>query len=759
MIPPAMPPWTPSSQPSLHRPQRSTTEGTGTLQNKFAMYDDGEEEESLSSHHHYQPSPLVAVPSPYSPPPSSLFSDEDFPEPSTARKAVRQSRSSSSKSKQYHHLGTNGSGNRRVSLQDLSLNNLNQQHQNPLLLQQHQQRLFTTRENDDQNDDEEYTNEDQEENDSQRGPRHNNPHHQQKNKNWLPSIHQSIHRDLEDSHTKMQLLQQENKALSVECDRFQDEIVQWRQRAHENAVAQQETLQQHVARLQQDMERQTEALQEEAAAELRAAVAAEKQKNQEASRLELQRIHQMTLEAEKKFQASEAACKHELQSRDVAIVELQTKLVEQQAQSPKAKAAFAQKVAQMDAQIQSLREECQSHGLQKDRLQAMLREANQRNAKQLETVQAALEEATNANQTLKDGRAVQALEWAEKESKWKEQSDRLEKQRDQSHTGRELEWNTKESQWLEQETKMQSEMQGLQAELEKVGKANHEERNCLQAALADATERENKWLAEKEVLQKDLENKGFDEQKEIDRLQEALGTVRQENDDMQSKLQQKIAELVSSDQTLAELRAEKLTLIRKTHRSNKSSQSLTPGVGNGRTTNSEAEDREAEIHQLRSDLQNAQNDCDVLRSEKSELVTLLQSPMASRTNDAGVAPSPAVFHFNDVATAGATKDGLINDRLGRIRDAAERAAIAKESRREFSRIKAEHDAEIKRLMARHDQDLRDVLDETKSEVSARARETRRRLQAEYDTKLAHLERKYQAELARVRLISGGMTGV
>jgi len=95
----------------------------------------------------------------------------------------------------------------------------------------------------------------------------------------------------------------------------------------------------------------------------------------------------------------------------------------------------------------------------------------------------------------------------------------------------------------------------------------------------------------------------------------------------------------------------------------------------------------------------------------------------------------------------------IADRLGRIRDAAERAALLQEYRREVSRLKADHEAEILSLETEHDESLQKVVAKAKNEVNSKTKEYKHRLSASYESKLAALEKKHREELERVSDIS------
>jgi hypothetical protein len=234
-----------------------------------------------------------------------------------------------------------------------------------------------------------------------------------------------------------------------------------------------------------------------------------------------------------------------------------------------------------------------------------------------------------------------------------------------------------------------------------------EEHKNLQNALADATERENKWLVEKDALQAEI------------------GRLRQVN---------------KSAATLASAREKQQTNLQQ------------------------------EVERVRLELNESKQTCQTLRSKLQEArakargsnVSVASAAAAATTTVVPPPPQPNVFTFDTTGsgsggapTAVDTDDhkhGVwIFDRLGRIRDAVDRTTLVQEYRKEFTRMKLEHDAEVKSLTAQHEQDLRDVEDETKSKVTARVRDLRRRLQSDFDAKVSTLERQYQAEIARVRM--------
>jgi hypothetical protein len=88
----------------------------------------------------------------------------------------------------------------------------------------------------------------------------------------------------------------------------------------------------------------------------------------------------------------------------------------------------------------------------------------------------------------------------------------------------------------------------------------------------------------------------------------------------------------------------------------------------------------------------------------------------------------------------------VTERLVRIRDAAERAALLQDSRREIDRLKAQHETEKESLKASHSESLKKVLHNAKSELSSKNKEYKRRLQSQYDAKVQMLESKHMKDL-------------
>jgi hypothetical protein len=128
----------------------------------------------------------------------------------------------------------------------------------------------------------------------------------------------------------------------------------------------------------------------------------------------------------------------------------------------------------------------------------------------------------------------------------------------------------------------------------------------------------------------------------------------------------------------------------------------------------------------------------------------------SSTQTEGVVEAPAPPSASVSVVSVGENDGTMTDRLGRIRDAADRAALMQEYRRELSRIKADYQAEILKVEQTYNENLQRVIKEARAEVTAQTKEYKRQIKSEWDSKVASLDRKHQQEIKRVRWIPSWM---
>jgi hypothetical protein len=96
-----------------------------------------------------------------------------------------------------------------------------------------------------------------------------------------------------------------------------------------------------------------------------------------------------------------------------------------------------------------------------------------------------------------------------------------------------------------------------------------------------------------------------------------------------------------------------------------------------------------------------------------------------------------------------SRDDAIVDRLSRIRDAADRAALVKDHHREIARLKAQQESKINELIRRNEEKLKKCVDTTKLLLSAKHRETLEGLQLEFERSMIAMEKRHREEIVRV----------
>jgi chromosome segregation ATPase len=640
-----LPPWTPNPkhhlfQQQTHYIQNENIENVSDLRkasddDMTGMIDD----ESLPS--------IPDVPSPYSPPPASLFSGEEFPS-----KSHRKPRPFDD----YNHR-----------LVPQSQNVFNSSIPSDEEYQSHQ------------------------------------PHsHRQQ---LLPTI-LYLKKDLEESHASMHLLQQENKALAAECDRFQREMEHWNDQ-HAITLAEKD---EQIAELKKQLHSAHHNSKDTMDA-LRTSYSNCKD--------ELEKISKQ-LEASVASNTHLESCNEQLKN-DAATKETEIKNLRStiKDQSLAASTKLKETTAAYDTKLQLLQDECKSLTMETDRLKAMNVEALHLGSKnlakseesfrtELSTVQAALKKTQKEMEDLRADAASLKLEANEKAEEIKRFTQQL-------------------NDALAKDAQQASEIKGLRD------------------SLLGSTEREQQLQTENESVRNDMAQKVKERNDEINQLQHALQKAEADEKALKTSAAQMAEALRESYTKYGALRSEKEILEKEVS-------SLRSQIGAASSSSSSLEINQelgAEIERLKVSLSKAVTKCNDLRAERSVLTKKLSQYSKNIENVPSSdekKKSPEVFKFED---AGSDNDDLVPNRLERIRDAAERAAFAKEQRREIQRLKTEHDKEMKRLTARHEQDLKDVFEEAKAEVTARSREIRRHLQGEYENKIANLERRYQSDLSRV----------
>lgn len=124
--------------------------------------------------------------------------------------------------------------------------------------------------------------------------------------------------------------------------------------------------------------------------------------------------------------------------------------------------------------------------------------------------------------------------------------------------------------------------------------------------------------------------------------------------------------------------------------------------------------------------------------------------VACQTDDV---QQPKLFPTEETATQTDPMNfsSTLEERLGRIRDAAERAALVQEHQAALQQMQARHDAELERLEKQHEAALAQMVQQAKQHVQEQVTEHQQKIEQQHVTKLAALETQHQAELFRVRI--------
>ena len=94
----------------------------------------------------------------------------------------------------------------------------------------------------------------------------------------------------------------------------------------------------------------------------------------------------------------------------------------------------------------------------------------------------------------------------------------------------------------------------------------------------------------------------------------------------------------------------------------------------------------------------------------------------------------------------------LDERLARIRDAAERAALVQEHQAALQQMQATHETELERLEKQHEAALAQMVLQARQHVQEQVAEHQHKVVQQHATKLAAMEAQHQAELFRVRMI-------
>ena len=358
--------------------------------------------------------------------------------------------------------------------------------------------------------------------------------------------------------------------------------------------------------------------------------------------------------------------------------------------------------------------------------------------------------------------------WKEQESKLEESLDRF---RDQNHnltlekeelaTQLETLDQTKQDLELAEQEKahLEADLQALSKEKEQVSISLNQAQRELEAQA--------KHLKELETQVKTESNERCKTQEKLDALKleiEALNIqLKKLSEDSAARLQQAKEDAVAKEQCLKQENSSYQLELDRLKAMLKEAEKRQTSEASEATT--KVADLQKEMERLEAALQDLQTKNSGLLAEKvalrRKLVQQLRSrtdvgcqtdpePKTTATSEAGIQTDAPVEATTIPYHTSVASGNSITDRLGRIRDAAERAQMEHKFRRELSRLKSEHEAELKQLQARHDGNLKKTVHDIKTEANTRSKDYRRRIQEEYESKILDLQQTHEAEMTKVR---------
>ncbi|EEC46801.1 predicted protein [Phaeodactylum tricornutum CCAP 1055/1] len=667
-----------SPEPSPHGPPQpqpipicDSTPKTVDQRQQFVYQDTSEEEESLPS--------LPEAPSPYSPPPNSLFSGESWQRSSKGhrrrRPPLHEVRLTSERANGGQAGGKNDDDEAVVATNQTFASEPSLGHRIHRLLRQEGTPV------------------------SFRDPfppqsAISIPPISADRSHLLPAV-LALKRDLQTSHQSLYLLQQENKALSSECDRFSSQYDVWQEnfnRQLDLSRQQQEGLEQEVEHLKQ----QNHLLVEERKA---AAINA----NENIERLKREKAE--ALEETESVRTSLQDAIHLLESEKEQLE------IEKTSTDSKWKKDLKR--------LESERTEAET--------------CLQQRIETLEKEKALV--ASRLQEKMDDLIAEKVM----LESQRKEQVGQLEK--DQKLLKAELAEQIKVL-----ATDATSVETGLRHEVQHLEKA-------LETAMTEKTIQELKFeslVADNLSYEQQLAEK----KEENDSLSKTLAQLRRSADSGgDRKVEQLQTELLDAK---ARVKSATIQGARKTQQAKEGGEkkshllqgqvnSLRLEVDQLKAVAKESERRhrkqmaetERKTDDLQQEVKNLKRDLD----ESTERANQLMGNKAACCYDQD--------EIECSSAAGASHS--ISERLLRIRDVAERARIDQNFRRELTRIRAQHEGELKSVKDSHEQTLKDIVHGAKVDVTTKAKDYKRRLQSEYEVEIEDMRRKHDAQVTQVKV--------
>lgn len=271
----------------------------------------------------------------------------------------------------------------------------------------------------------------------------------------------------------------------------------------------------------------------------------------------------------------------------------------------------------------------------------------------------------------------------------------------------------------------QAELSALSKQLE----ASRDEKINLEEAMQAADKESRRAVQDLETKEKEFKLGRESDHLEISRLRSTLNEAKKLNENSPAEIM--IAEPGPSTEEPNELQKEKIEEFEKVnHQLAKDLAHLKLALDQ---SNAEKKTQLGEIRRLESALEEARK----ISSRQNLDVTFANGP-------SGAVVTPGCLKAHDESIA---------DRLVRIRDAAERAALVKEHQREIARLKAQHQKACQALVTQHEQRLEDAVNEAKSTLNDKNDIAVESLKSDLEIRLATIEKRHREEVKRVRWAS------
>jgi hypothetical protein len=306
---------------------------------------------------------------------------------------------------------------------------------------------------------------------------------------------------------------------------------------------------------------------------------------------------------------------------------------------------------------------------------------------------------------------------------------------------------------MAEKTTLQENHVRMRQETSSLAKANSELQQKISSLLEQGVQAvQSREQAEQEMKARQEEKEAH--QRELKRLQHALEDTKQEYKDVQESLQEEKQALETALRTTEEklqqvnesTRQEIESLQKSAHESKETIQHLRSSQAALRASGGTSSSlgrvvggglRATTFGTVNTGNHHALNNVRFQKEEMPTTTTTGGSSVSSTNTSLKIVAS-----FDPLA---------ITERLARIRDSSERAALIRRYTREIARLKEENEATAKALESSHSEALGRARRHADLKLETRLHELKTSLNQEYDEKLEELESRHRQQVAEVRV--------